>query len=469
MIKYFSVLVLSYALWLSPAAASSSELPDWLAQVAAQKRQQPEAMLALLQQHQADIANLPLQQQANWYYQQAELFNVLARHQDQQQAAEQGLKILGDQQSVLKVQLWYQLGFAFEMQTNYQAAQQYYQQGISLATLLDDEVQVLYGQVNLAATFNNQNQEQRALALLQATYQQAQRLNDVPLLAEVNAELGLLYASLAYDNEAIDLLNKGLELFEQLGWHAKQITVLFNLARTYGYQGQHQQALNTYNKMLQKCLQINDSVNLYHAYLGLAITSSNMGSSEAALAYVDKAEQYLALQQSTAHVFTHHYEKALILNTLKQTSLALQQVMLAEQNMTAEGVAEDSPARLNVWYLKAELLAQQGEYQQAYQQLIPYISVVKSVQNHESDLALQQLKTEFDIEHQLEKKRLLQQENEQQAKQLTQVERSSQLQLIWLAILSCSCVILMLLLLWQIRISKTKNTAISDNAPRQTG
>ena len=44
--QYLMVFLLSWSCLLSAA-----ELPDWLQQVAAEKHQQPEAMLQLLQQH----------------------------------------------------------------------------------------------------------------------------------------------------------------------------------------------------------------------------------------------------------------------------------------------------------------------------------------------------------------------------------------------------------------------------------
>jgi tetratricopeptide (TPR) repeat protein len=250
-----SVLLLSSALY-------ATELPDWLHQVESEKHRQPEAMLALLEHHQADVATMTPTQQAHFHYQHAWLFDALGRHQEQQQAAEKGLALLGQQQSLLTVKLRYELGFALEMQSNYAAALQQYLQGIALATLLDDEKHILLGQLNHAAILSLQNQDQQALALLKDSYQRAVQLNDIEVLAEVNAEMGLLYASLAYEQDAIELLTAALKLYDQLGWQKNQITVLFNLARTYSYMEQYDLSLQTYNQMLQKSLQVNDNVNL---------------------------------------------------------------------------------------------------------------------------------------------------------------------------------------------------------------
>ncbi|MGP9802042.1 tetratricopeptide repeat protein [Rheinheimera sp. NSM] len=453
----------------SQATVITTDLPDWLQQVAAEKRRQPEAMLALLQQHQHKLDSLNPQQQAYYYYLQAAIFDGLGRHQQQQQAAEQGLVLLGEEQSALKVKLWYELGFAREMQTDYQAALAHYQQGIALATLLEDKKQLLMGQINQAAIFSAQNQQQQALALLQDVYQRAMRLNDTELSAEINGELGLLYASLAYEEEAVELLQNALSLYEQLGWQKNQITVLFNLARTYSFLQRYELSLQTYNKMLQKSLQMQDFVNLYHAYLGLAITSSDSGRSDAALSYISKAEEYLPQLQSSSHMSTHYYEKALIYRKLKQTSLALQQVMLYESSLTGEGIAVDSPTRLNVWYLKAQLLADQGEYQRAYQQLHDFVFAFQEERNKENELAIEQMRLNFDHERQLQLQRLLEQDNELKALRLEQAGRDRQLQFLWLGILGCTTLVLLILLLWQLTRRTGKNTAAGADSPVQTG
>ena len=64
-----------------PAAANT--MPEWLARVAELKRQQPEAMLELMEQHQTEFADLSPEHQAQWYYLQAVLFDTLGRHQQQ--------------------------------------------------------------------------------------------------------------------------------------------------------------------------------------------------------------------------------------------------------------------------------------------------------------------------------------------------------------------------------------------------
>ncbi len=470
MVKRFYPLLLLLTLlgMLSLPSAANTE-PEWLAEVAAKKRQQPEAMLALLQQHQTELAGLSPELQAKWYYLQAALLDALGRHQQQQQAAERGLAVLGERDALLRVKLLYELGFAREMQTDYPAALQHYLAGMTLAEQLENEEYLLLGQINHAAMLSLQNNDQQALALLKDTYQRAQQLNDQEVLAEVTAELGLLYTSLGYDEEAIGLLQQALEQYQQLGWPKNQITVLYNLARTYSYLGRYELSLQTYSQMLQHSQQLQDNVNLYHAYSGLAIASIDAGQHEAALSYMDKAEQYLPQLQSSAHVATHYYEKALMYKKLQQISLAQQQVLLAEQSLDKDGLREDVASRLAIWHLKAQLLAEQGEFEKAYHQLYDFVAEYQDMRNRENELAFEQIRAGFEHERQQQQTRLLQQDNEINALKLQQAKRSQQVQWLWLAILGCSTLVLLILLLWQLTRRSAKQQATGASGSKQTG
>ncbi len=452
--RYFLLL-----LCLSMAVLIRAEpIPDWLLELDSLKHRQPEQSLAMLTARQAEFASQPDVVKAYWLRQQAALFSAVGRHQQQLQAARQALELLQNTESALKVEVWFELGYALEMQVQLAEALEHYQQGTALATLLDNEKLILRGQINQAAIMSEQDNDQQALTLLKEVYQRAELLQDPEILAEVYAQLGLMYSSLAFEDDALEFLQRALVLYQQLGWVKNEIAVLFNLARTFSYQEKYQQALDHYNQMLQRSLAANDNFNLYHAYLGLAITSAEMSRTAAALGYIEKAEQYLANLQSSYHLQSHHYEKALIYRDLEQTSLAMQQVILAEQ--AARQPAEQAGhVGLAIKLLRAELLAQQDQYQKAYFALHDFIDGFQQLRNKENELALEHMRLEFDSERQQVRTSLLEAENELKALRLQEVERKRQIQLLWLAILGCTSLILLGIVLWQFtrRAGKTSH------------
>jgi tetratricopeptide (TPR) repeat protein len=456
-------LLLLLGLSLS-SLVQAQQIPQWLLQLDSMKHSAPEQSQLILTEHQSEFTRQPDEVKAYWLRQQAAIHNALGQHQQQQQAASQALKLLSDTESALKVDVWYELGYALEMQVQHSEALRHYQQGTALATLLDNEKLILRGQINQAAIISEQNDDQQALTLLKAVYQRAELLQDTEILAEVNAQLGLMYSSLAFEDDAIAFLQRALSLYKQLGWVKNEIAVLFNLARTYSYQEKYQQALDHFYQMLQLSLAADDNVNLYHAYLGLAITSAEMGSTEKALGYIEKAEQYLKPLQSSYHIQSHHYEKALIYRDLAQTSLAIQQVILAEQAAKKPAEQADHVA-LAITLLRAELLAQQDQYQKAYVALYQFVDGFQLLRNKENELALEHMRLEFDSERQQVRSSLLEAENKLKALRLQEVERKRQIQLIWLAFLACSTLILLGIVLWQFSQRPAKAVRAKTDLP----
>jgi hypothetical protein len=184
---------------------------------------------------------------------------------------------------------------------------------------------------------------------------------------------------------------------------------------------------------------------------------------------MDKAEQYLPLLQSSAHVATHYYEKALMYKKLQQVSLAQQQVLLAEQSLNKDGLREDVASRLAIWHLKAQLFAEQGEFEKAYHQLYDFVAEYQDMRNRENELAFEQIRAGFEHERQQQQTRLLQQDNELKALRLKQAERDRQVQFLWLAVLGCSTLVLLILLLWQLTRKRTHYTATGADVSGQTG
>lgn len=456
---WFSALCWLLAL---PFAVKAETLPAWLQQVATGKYRQPQQMLQLLEQNRLQFDNLSPVQQAIWLNEHATINGVLGNYAEQQQSAEQGLALLASDNTALKAELLYQLGFATEMQTAYVEAIDLYQQGIELASVLKDERLILLGHVNLAAAMVIQDQLQPALSLLKETYQRAVTLNDKEVLASVNSGLGGLYVMLSLEPQAITFFEEALALYDTLDWPSHRITVLFYLARTYSFTNAHEKALQTYQTMLRLSQQTDNNVYLYHAYFGMAITSSQSGSRDIALTYMDKAEQYLSQVETAYYLPAHYYEKARIYQALNQSSAALQQLLMAEQFLSGGQISDDNTMLMAMSRLKAQLLAELGQYDKAYQELNKFVNQFSEVRDKEKEQAVEQIRQGLDYERQVVRNILLQSENEQNLQQVHDVEYKLQRQLIWIWILAGS-VFLLLLLIWQLwqrrKVQQRINTA----------
>ncbi|SEA00455.1 tetratricopeptide repeat protein [Alkalimonas amylolytica] len=442
------LMVALLGLYCLELVAVPAGAPNWLQQVHEQKRLAPEAMLALLQQHEDSIPSLPRQVQRRAYQDFATLFGMMGQHQQQLAYAQKGLA-LDDAADTLRVELMYNLGFATEMQSNYLEAQQYYQQGMKLAEQLGDESLRLRGVINQAAALSGQEHYQEALALLQQVYQQVETLDDWELEAEVNAELGLLYATITFEEEGVQFLDKAYAMYKERGWRKSKIAVLYNLARSYSFLEQYEQAFATYQRMLTVSQQYDDQLNLYYAYFGLALSSHESGRYSAALTYIQKAEEFKHLLQSPLSEIVHYYEKSLIYSGLQQHSMALQQLMLARQHLQQLSDAESDSMRLNIEFMQAHLQASLGQYEQAYESMQEVFFLFQERFNQESELALSSLRLSFAQEREQAERALLLKDNELQALRLLEADRKRLIQWLWTAVFAITSLVLFILLLWQ--------------------
>jgi len=417
------------------AASQPDETPEWLAQVAAQKHQVPEQMLSVLDAHQTEFADLTPELQAYWLNQQAAILSYLGRFQEQQNAAQQGLDLLGNNVGALKAELMFELGYAREMQLALTEALSWYQQGATLATELKDEKLQVRGMINIAAVDSLQDRDQQALQTLKKAYSMAEQLQDKELLADVNAQLGLMYSSLAFEQEAQEFLERALILYEELGWQKNRISVLYNLARNYSYLQNFELALQSFDRMLQSALKEQDVLNLYYAYSGLAITSNEMERPQVALNYMQKAEEYLTVIQSDYYLAGHHYEKALIYQKLQQNAQAVQQVLLAEQYFQKLEDKESGNMLLAMRLLKAELLAEQGQYERAYQQLQDFVHGFQQFRDKENELELAKMRMIFEAERDQARQSLIEQEDQLKALRQAETAHTKQIQGMWLGML----------------------------------
>ncbi|RVU31929.1 hypothetical protein EOE67_19570 [Rheinheimera riviphila] len=446
---WHSILLCSW-MWLSQASAATEPvLPVWLAEVQQNKYKKPEAMLQLAKQYEAEFGRWPLEVQAVWLSEVAMMYEVLGRYREQMALAERGLALTADQKTPTRVELLYSMGFALETQREYALANEYYQKGMTLAESLQNEKLMIQGLTNLAAMLSEENESPKALDMLKQAYDRAVKLNDIEMLALVQAELGLMYTMLAVEDEGQQFLEESFKLFDKLGWAKSKLMVWYNLASTYGYLDKQEQALAIFDQMLKVSLEQEDPVSLYFAYMGLANTNRRMKKLDAAITYIEKAETYLPSLQSTFQISEHHFIKAKIFRSLGQISLAMQQVDLAAEQLDESKNISDRFYALHFDDLRARLYADAGNYEKAYQTLDKFFEAYIDLQDNKRDMDVQKLRLSFDAERQEARNQLLEKDNELQALKLQEIERNRQIQWLWLAIFACTSLVLFILLLWQ--------------------
>ncbi len=426
-------------------------LPDWLLEIQQKKYQKPQQMLQIALAKEAESSNWSLEMQAVYINELASLYEVLGRHRDQLLIAERGLNLVPDTENRTKIELLFSIGFALEMHREYSQANEYYEKGMALAKKLNDEKMQIHGLLNLAAMLQEDYQEEEALVMLKDAYDRAHQLKDKEMMAAVNAELGLMYAGIGSDEEAKNLLEESYRLYDELGWDKAKIAVWYNLASTYRYINRADQAVVLFEQMLKQSLLDEDPVNLYFAYMGLATSHRQLKRFDLAVGYLEKAEVHLPHLQSTFQLSVHHFEKALIYRSIGQTSLAMQEINLASEQLQSDKNVSDKFYRLHFEEFRARLYADLGEFDKAYITLNKFFRDYVALQDDKRELQVQKLRLGFDAERQKAKNELLKKDNELQALRLQDIERNRQLQYMWIGVFALTTLVLFTLLVWQWR------------------
>jgi tetratricopeptide (TPR) repeat protein len=437
----------------TPSAAIVSEaaepLPAWLLEIQQNKFKKPQQMLQLALAKEAESAKWSKPLQASYFNEIALIYEMLGRHRDQLATAEHALGLIPNAEDRTKIELLFSIGFALEMHREYGQANDYYEKGMALAKKIDDKKMQIHGLLNLSAMLQEDYQEQEALEMLKQAYDQAVALNDKEMLGAVKAELGLMYTGLGSDEEAQQLLQESYRIYDELGWEKAKISIWYNLASTYRYINKAEQALELFEQMLKVSLIDEDPVNLYFSYMGMATTSRQLKRADVAVSYLEKAEMYLPHLQSTFQLSVHHFEKALIYRSLGQTSLAMQEINLASEQLQSDKNVSDKFYRLHFEEFRARLYADSGEFDKAYSTLNRFFRDYVALQDDKRDLQVQKLRLGFDAERQQAKNELLKKDNELQALRLQDVERNRQVQRLWISIFAFTSLILFTLLVWQ--------------------
>lgn len=444
--------------WFFSFALAAQDLPEWLRQAAENKHRAPNASLVLLQENETQFALLSPEQQATWLNIQATVLSHLGRYPEQQVAAQRGLDLVMNQPGALQIELMLELGYAAEMQLALTEAISWYQRALQQAQALNHPKLRLKATINLAAVDLLQERDKVALEALQHAYQEIQQLQDVELLAEINAQLGLMYSTLLFAEEATGFLEQALTLYRQLEWPKHQVTILYNLARNYSFLQDFTAALQHYDLMLQAARQEQDLAGMYHAYSGMGITNNEMGRPQVAINYMQKAEEFLPVIQADYYRAGHHFEKALIYQKLQQTSLALQQLQLAEEYLINLQQDEERHKLLSLLYLKTELLAEQGQYERAYLQLKEFVKGFQQARDKENELAIEKIRLNFEAERDAASRHL--REQELQVQTLRLAEKQHNQILYWLLFMVLALVGLLILFGWMLFSTRKRLAAV---------
>ncbi|MFT5162404.1 MAG: diguanylate cyclase (GGDEF)-like protein [Alteromonadaceae bacterium] len=393
--------------------------------------------ITMLLKREAEVVKVSSPEQlAHFYNKLAELNATLGHIVEVKTYAEKGLALHSREDSAVVADLYFNLGFAYEMQADYDTARLYYKKGYAIAKNSGDRLVEGRGKLYLAALATEEQNYEVALVQMKEAYGIALEVNDDGLSWEVFNSLGLLYNYTRDDVAAVDIHLQALATAQAMANKELEIASLYNLAGTYLELKAYSEANSYFDKMLAKSKASTEKSNMYAAYKGFARSSNENKQYERALAYIKKAEEFLPFVEGVMYQVEFYQVKADILSHLDQTNKALEVLSIAEKLMPKDQLNNTSGFGLMLLDLKSRFYADLGQYQRGYELLKEYSDGYEKSRTTQRDAVLGKLRVAFDVERNESLNKILEKDNQIKALQLRQAKSEQQIQTFFLVALT---------------------------------
>lgn len=411
-----------FAVLAAIAMPSRADLPELLLELG----RDPAAVLAKAKAGQTR-AQTP-EQQAEWHLLASEANTLLVLSADAIAEAEAGLAVLGEATSAKP--LWQRLQLARAAALDLAG-----QSGKALPAIN----QVLE---QLAASNDNQLKAEAlhcrgviylslqdmpaALADLQQAYGLAG--TDDPRLArgDIAGSIANFYAWQNNIENAVRYYREAIEHFQRLEADVKLSISVYGLGTLYRDQGNWPEARRYFGWSLELSRKRHDDQGVAYAQQQLANVAINTGQLAQAQALLDLAQPLFERAADHAMAINNLISRSDLALARKQYPDALNWLSQAETRAKAQQLSWVEP---RIWERRAELYAEQKNYQQAYEAYRTFNQQMNAAMKQESDQRVQELRIRFDSERREQQNELLQQQNALQEAALAQ-----QRQRLWLYI-----------------------------------
>ena len=401
--------------------------------------------IAMMQQREKEVAKVSTNGQLAAYYNKiAELNATIDKIAVQQEYAEKGLGLIGEESVAIGADLNFNLGLVYEMRADFAMAKELYAKGLQIAEQTGHSMFEARGHLFLSAVYKHEGNFDLALSTVTKAYNIALQINDPDFNWELYNEMSILYSDLDDQPRAQEFALKALESAETLNIPTLMIVALHNVAYSYLHEKEVDKASIYLEKMLDVSKKSGNDADLHYAYKGFAIVAKDKKQYERGLSYINKAQEYLPAIEVTMFEVEFYIIKAQILNGLEQPSKALDLLITAEQIMPVSSRGDKSTMGLRVLNDRSKYHAELGQHRRAYELLREYSIGYKNFQRKRNDEALRKLRVSFDVERSQTRNNMLEKDNEIKSLQLQRADNERYIQtffLVLLAILSLGLLI----------------------------
>lgn len=338
--------------------------------------------------------------------------------------------------SILMSELSYLRGFAFESLGDIPQATKEYKKGLEAAESLHDKIQVAVGLINLGAIAYLTDNYKRSLILLNDAYNIAGQTDDEELKGTANTELGIVYAHLGQDEQAMEYYQQSYMHFKKAGLLLAAHNSLHNIAISHIRKKNYDQAISVFKTIINESNKDTPSDNMFNIYSGMAWAHLKKEDSnpDAAYEYLLMAKPYLQSTEKIDHQLGFYFDEANILYKLERLDEALISIARIEELLVNH---QEMPRRkrkgyVNIINLKAKVFYKQEKFQQAYETKSRVITLTDKLYENEDNRSITQVRLRLENEQADKQNKVLQNQQTRYEASFNEAKLESEQQRIYL-------------------------------------
>ncbi|TDR22735.1 GGDEF domain-containing protein [Marinicella litoralis] len=355
---------------------------------------------------------------------------------------------------------------------------------LALDNLAENQADWLYHSIMVVKTqaMELSGQAKEALPLIKQTVEWATENNNKELLIDALVGLGYIENTLREPVKALDAFMQAYELAPSKDAIVTKSAIASSIALVYEYRKENELAIPYFQEAVDYHRASKNLLELSIALYGLGRANKNIGKSELGtnqlqesldisraiaddqgVAYalkelaplhfendrIDLAESMLIEAAELFELSENNFMLFDVYKTLTELYLKKNDIINAQLNLDQAKRylnQERMPMQsIGLEEIESKLLASQGQYQLAFNQLINTVGKKQKLQAQQSTRQLHELRTQFELEEQANANLLLSQENAVQKLNLTKEKQQNQILII--AIIATTVIVLLLLLL----------------------
>lgn len=346
-------------------------------------------------------------------------------------------------------------------------AKQVYHRAIEQAKKEENTQLLADGYAALATSYAYTYQDVEAIQYYQKAYSLVNQLNDELQVAYLKSNLATTYMNLYDYDKAIALLNEAIVYFTEHKLPYDEMRSQITLSRSLMALKQYDKAIICFEKILELSQYLGEKRFVYFAHFGLAEINFKQKEYEAAKTEFKLADDYFSFIQDPFSQMMHFLLSASIANQEKDTVTAQNAIQKVESFVAKLDQKENIYLFIRLSDQKAKLLATLGDYEGAYNEKVASEELLTEYHSQEREDARSKYKVMFDTEQTELQNKLLQQSSLIDQLALEKAKQTEQMQKLVNSLFAAILILLSVFVYRQVKVSKRLNRLANTDSLTQ--